>query len=169
MSPQSQIVVLGQDGTPRASTEIIAAGMNYQHATVIKLVRRHLASLEEFGLVRFEIRARQEGVHGGGDAEYALLSEPQSALLISMMRNSKPVIDFKVSLVKEFYSMREALQNGFLTNWQKRLELEMRDQSSFVRASFGSRLMLDRKQALPDIRSERALLKAEMEPPLFLN
>lgn len=76
------VVVVG--GEPLASTEIIARGMNAQHASTIKLVRKHCAALAQFGEVRFEIRLNSQG----SSTEVAMLNEQQAALLISMMRNS---------------------------------------------------------------------------------
>ena len=106
------------DGEPLASSEALAAGVRLSHASVIKLVRKHQASLERFGLVRFEIRPRLKGQHGGGDVEIVLLNEPQSTLLITMMRNTAIVVDSKVRLLEEFYRMREALSQQAKVLWQ---------------------------------------------------
>lgn len=48
-----------------------------------------------------------------------------------------------------------------------RLALEKRDETSKVRAQFGSGLMNDRRRELPSIRTERARLEAEMQQRLF--
>lgn len=87
----------------------IGTGTGVQHEAVIKLVRTHSKALEAFGLLRFQIRPRSQGQHGGGDIEYAVLNEAQSTLLIAFMRNSVVVVDFKIALVKEFFRMREQL------------------------------------------------------------
>ncbi|MEG0922635.1 MAG: Rha family transcriptional regulator [Comamonas sp.] len=157
------------DGEPRASSEALAAGVKHSHESVIKLVRKHQASLERFGLVRFEIRARPEGQHGGGDVEFALLNEPQSTLLISMMRNSPIVIECKVRLVDEFYCMRDALNLRAQGLWQQMQALIVQEVESKVRASFGSRLMLERKREIPHFESEHLRLESEIQPalPLF--
>jgi phage regulator Rha-like protein len=160
---------MSDDGEPRASSEVIAAGVKQQHASVLKLVRRHIEAFKQFGLVRFEIRARQAGRHGGGQVEYAMLNEQQASLLLAFMRNSDLVIEFKIALIKEFFRMRGALERRDATMWRKRQELELRDAESLVRASFGSRLMLERKRDLVDIDAERAALDLAMNPPLFLN
>lgn len=60
-------------------------------------------------MVRFEIRPRTAGQHGGADVQYALLNEQQSALIIAYMRNSEIVRRFKVALIKGFYEMRAKL------------------------------------------------------------
>lgn len=94
------------DGGQAVTTSLVVAeGTDNDHASVIKLIRTHQASLAEFGLVRFEIRPRLPGQHGGGDVEYANLNEPQATLLLTMMRNSPIVLAFKVRLVKAFYAM----------------------------------------------------------------
>ncbi len=93
------------------STLVIAEGAQNSHEAVIKLVRKYQKDLEEVGnLLRFEIRAREEGKHGGGDVEYALLNEPQTTLLFTFMQNTEIVRAFKVKLVKAFYRMRDTLQ-----------------------------------------------------------
>lgn len=48
-------LVMVFDGEPLASSEVIARGMKAQHASTIKLVRKHSEALARFGLVRFEI------------------------------------------------------------------------------------------------------------------
>ena len=157
------------DGEPLASSEALAAGVRLSHASVIKLVRKHQASLERFGLVRFEIRPRLKGQHGGGDVEIVLLNEPQSTLLITMMRNTAIVVDCKVRLIEEFYRMRDALSQQAKGLWQQMQALIAQEVESKIKASFGSRLMLDRKQEIPFFKSERQRLETEIQPalPLF--
>lgn len=103
-----QIVTLTND-QPVTTTIAIAEGTKVDHASVIKLVRTYKADLEEFGLVRFEIRPRLEGQHGGGAVEYAELNEQQATLILTYMRNSEIVRTFKKRLVKEFWEMRAKL------------------------------------------------------------
>ncbi|WP_256330225.1 Rha family transcriptional regulator [Variovorax sp. YR216] len=162
----NNLVILARDGEPAASTEVIASGMQQQHASVIKLVRKHMATLETFGLVRFQIRPRSAGQHGGGDVELAELNEQQATVLISLMRNSERVVEFKVRLVSEFYRMRSALQNRDMSLWQQLMRLESRDKNSLEWASFGSRKMHERRRELPEIRRERARLESEIQQPL---
>ncbi len=160
-------LVTAVDGEPRASSEVIARGVKSQHASVIKLVRRHQASLEGFGTVRFEIRPRAKGAHGGGDVEFALLNEHQAALIISFMRNSPDVIDFKVRLIREFFRMRDELQHQGRTLWQQMQALIAQEVESKVRASFGAHLLNERKREIPPLRSERDRLQAALQPHLF--
>lgn len=103
-----QIVTITND-QPVTTTIAIAEGTKVDHASVIKLVRTYREDLEEFGLVRFEIRPRLEGQHGGGATEYAELNEQQATLILTYMRNSEIVRAFKKRLVKEFWEMRARL------------------------------------------------------------
>jgi len=160
------LVSVSNDGEPRASSYVIAAGMLQQHRSILQLVRRHESLLSEFGRVAFEVQPFQTA----GGTQYrdvAMLNEQQATLLISFMRNSAKVRDFKVALVKEFYRMRDALHMRDLSLWERRLRLETRDASSAAKASVGSKLMLGRKRELPDIRSERALLQSAQQPSLL--
>ena len=98
-------IVTIKDGDAVTTTLAIAEGTLNDHASVIALARRYQSDLEDFGLVRFEIRPREAGQHGGGDTEYAILNEPQSTLLLTFMRNTDIVRSFKKKLVREFWEL----------------------------------------------------------------
>lgn len=104
-----ELVFSGPDGEPFTTSLVIANETGNEHASVMRLIRENLDDLNEVGLVRFEIRPRPEGQHGGGDTAYAELDEPASALLMTYLRNSPVVKDFKKRLVAGFYAMRKAL------------------------------------------------------------
>lgn len=94
-----------QKGEPTTTTLQIALGLGIQHASVIKIVRTYLQDIQEFGRVKFEssydygglansgfeIRNSNQGRH----TRYAVLSEQQSYFLMTLMRNSPKVVDFK--------------------------------------------------------------------------
>ncbi|WP_157850999.1 hypothetical protein [Gordonia phthalatica] len=56
MSTDLQIVTTANDGTPTATSLIIAQGTETQYASVLRLVRDNLDDFNQFGLVGFEIR-----------------------------------------------------------------------------------------------------------------
>lgn len=105
----TEIVFMGDDGEAFTTSLVIAVESENQHASVIRLVRENLDDLNEVGLVRFEIRPRPAGQHGGGDIQVAILDEPASALLMTYLKNTSPVRDFKKRLVRDFYAMRQLL------------------------------------------------------------
>lgn len=98
-----------------------------------------------------------------------MLNEHQAGLLISFMRNSPRVVEFKVNLIREFFRMREALAQREQSLWQQMQALIAREVESKVRASFGSHLMLERKREIPEFDIRREQLEAQIQPPLFLN
>ena len=110
-TPAVSLVSLS-DGEPRTTTLMISEGTENDHASVIKLVRTYLNDLEEFGLVRFEIRPRLKGQHGGADVEYATLNEGQATLLLTYMRNSDIVREFKKRLVRDFLSYKQQVNHN---------------------------------------------------------
>jgi len=159
-------LVTAVDGEARASSEVIARGVKVQHKNLLGLIRRHSASLEGFGRVQFETRPLQ--TRGGiQHREVALLNEHQAALIISFMRNSPEVIDFKVRLIREFFRMRDELQHQGRNLWAQMQALIAREVESKVRASFGAHLMNERKRDIPPLRSERERLESQMQPHLF--
>lgn len=121
---QTSIVIKDASGQPVTTSLAIAQGTEVTHEAVIKLVRTHSASLQQFGEVRFEIRLNPHG----SDTEFALLNEPQSALLIAFMRNSAIVVAFKVALVKGFYDMRAALADQAPKSFSAALRLAAEQQ-----------------------------------------
>ena len=99
-------IVRVENGEPMTTTLQIALGLGIQHATIIKLVRTYMPDFQEFGLVRFKIQPRLEGRHGGGDVKFVPLNEQQATFLMTLMRNSPRVIEFKKALVKAFFETR---------------------------------------------------------------
>lgn len=153
-------------GEPLASSLVIARGMRQQHASTLRLIRRYADTLEQFGRVRFEIRSFKTA--GGQQIrEIALLNEQQTALLISMMRNTEDVVVFKVRLIREFYRMRDALNQRSQNLYQQLQALVAEEVETQVKASFGSHLMLERKRAIPEFKRRRERLEAEIQPSLL--
>ena len=160
------LVTVCADGELRASSLLLARGMGQQHSAVIKLARKYQIELDQFGRVGFENQPFE--TNGGTQhREVAMLNEHQCALLLTMMRNTKQVIRFKIGLVKEFYRMRGELGRREKNLWQQMQTLIAKEVDSQVRASFGSHLMLTRKRELPQLREERGLLESVMQPSLL--
>lgn len=100
-------IVAEFDGELRVSSERIAAGVGAEHRAVLQLIGTHAEHLERFGDLAFEMRDRI-GMPGPA-LRVAQLSEQQVTLLMTFMKNTAPVISFKVAVVEEFYRMRQAL------------------------------------------------------------
>lgn len=110
-APVGDLVFSGPDGEPFTTSLVIANETGNEHASVIKLIRENADDLSEVGALRFEI-AKGKPLPQGGFAkatEYAELDEPAAALLMTYLRNSPVVKDFKKRLVAGFYAMRQVL------------------------------------------------------------
>lgn len=95
---------------PFTTSEVIAECAGVKRDTVQKLVHRHEKDLREFGRVGFEIRTLQ--TRGGQQmAKIYHLNEQQATLLLTFLRNTPVVIEFKKELVRQFFAMRKELMN----------------------------------------------------------
>jgi len=106
--PGDAIVVVG--GEARITSTVIAEGTKLQHKNVMELIRTYKSDLEDgYNPVAFQTLQGKPLPQGGfaQAIEIALLNEPQSTLLMTYMRNSEIVRDFKKRLVKAFYNLRD--------------------------------------------------------------
>lgn len=95
---------------PFTTSEVIAECAGVKRDTVQKLIQRHEKDLREFGRVGFEIRTLQ--TRGGQQmAKIYHLNEQQATLLLTFLRNTPVVIEFKKELVRQFFAMRKELMN----------------------------------------------------------
>jgi len=100
--------------TPFTTSKVIAEYGQVQHHTVTKLIQIYKNDLEEFGRVRFEIDTLQ--TKGGlQESKNYHLNEEQATLLITYMKNTLPVRQFKKALVKQFYVMYQELNKRAIT------------------------------------------------------
>lgn len=95
---QSSGLVNVIDGVPFTTSEIVSEHAGIQHKNALELLEAHLNVIEDaFGTIAFETRKS-----GGRPIRFARLTEQQSAALLTLMRNTPQVVDFKVNLVKAF-------------------------------------------------------------------
>lgn len=120
-------IVNVENGEPMTTTLQIALGLGLQHKNVMQMVRTYLPDFQEFGLVAFKTRARLEGQHGGGDVRYVAFNEQQATFLMTLLRNSPRVIEFKKALVKAFFETREFIrsQDQSYNNIHNKLSLQL--------------------------------------------
>ncbi|WP_296230440.1 Rha family transcriptional regulator [Pseudomonas sp. UBA4617] len=104
---RNQIVTI-VDGEAVTTTGTIAHETGNEHASVIALVRKYQADFSEFGGVRFQIEPF-ETAGGMQSREIALMNEQQATLLLTYMRNTAIVREFKKRLVKEFWRLAKSV------------------------------------------------------------
>jgi len=100
-------LVQNVNGELLVSSVVIAENIEYEHSSVIRLIRDNLKDFQEFGTLGFQIEKSK-----GRPTEYALLNENQSTLLITYLRNSELVKRFKINLVKAFAIMKDKLNQS---------------------------------------------------------
>ncbi len=84
--------------------------MDIEHASLIRTISTYQAELEELGVFRFQIGKPPKGSRGGRPETYALLNEDQAIFLATLSRNTRQVVDFKLTLTKAFALARQQLQ-----------------------------------------------------------
>ena len=119
-------IVNVENGEPMTTTLQIALGLGIQHATIIKLVRTYMPDFQEFGRVRFKIQSFE--TNGGvQERKFTPLNEQQATFLMTLMRNSPKVIEFKKALVKSFFEARAFIrsQDQTYNNIHNKISLQL--------------------------------------------
>ncbi len=103
------------NGEPTTTSLALADGTGTEHRAVIQLIRNYLEDLKEFGNIAFEMRNTdfKGEKRSGRPTEFALLNEPQATLIMTYMKNTEIVREFKKTLVKAFFEARKQLQKQF--------------------------------------------------------
>lgn len=100
---------------PFTDSLVIAQGTHNKHHAIQQLIRKYESDFSEFGKVAFEMRALQSGQF----TKVFLLNEEQATLLLTYLRNTKEIREFKKKLVSEFYKMRRFLAERSTEAWQE--------------------------------------------------
>lgn len=91
----------------------MALRLENKHKSVIELIGKNSDLFAEFGGVPFQTETLQ--TRGGKqEAKYALLNEDQCYFLLTLVRNSKKVVQLKAALVMAFRKARELAQQPAL-------------------------------------------------------
>jgi phage regulator Rha-like protein len=96
---------------PVISHRVIADNTDNQQKNVVELISKYYDELKSFGDLPFKTETVKNSVGAINEKKIYFLNEQQATLLITFMRNTRIVIDFKVKLVSEFFKMREFIQN----------------------------------------------------------
>lgn len=162
MNDLSEFVILNET-TLTTDSRRVAKHFDKRHDTVLRAFD-NLKCDEEFGRRNFAVA---EELDGQGKLRRVVRMTKNGFVLLAMGFTGPKAMAMKIAYINAFDAMADQLQQIGMSLWQQKLELEKRDATSFMWASFGSKRMLERKKELPDIREERERLQSEMEPPLF--
>lgn len=100
------VFVHGLNEEPYTTDKIIAENSGNKLKSVKRLITNNRSDFEDYGILRFEI-AKLPG-QGRPQKTYQL-NEQQATFLIAMLDNTPQVKQFKKSLVREFYAMKQEL------------------------------------------------------------
>ena len=105
---------------------VIAEGTDNKHESVQRRIRDYEKEISSLGKLGFEIRPMKSGQ----EMKIYLLNEPQATFLITLLKNTEIVVNFKLELVKQFYKMRQFILERQTTQW-----IETRKQGKLTRKS----------------------------------
>ena len=104
-----EIVIIEDDKVLTTSLHI-ADGSKANHKEVMQLIKTHIHHFNRFGRVAFEMRPFEtEG--GIQTRRIALLNEQHATFLMTLMRNTERVVEFKCALVYAFFQTKDYLNN----------------------------------------------------------
>lgn len=104
---------------PFTTSEVIAECAGVKRHTIQVLIQQHEKDFREFGRVSFEMIPLQ--TRGGQQmVKVYHLNEQQATLLFTFLRNTPVVIEFKKTLVRQFYEMREELIKARLAKQERK-------------------------------------------------
>lgn len=98
-----ELVYMDGKKEPYTLSSIIAECSEVKHRHLKILLNKHRADFEKFGKVTFKISPSE----AGQNVRDYILNEQQATLLITYLRNTEPVKEFKTNLVKAFFEMRD--------------------------------------------------------------
>ena len=96
------------DGEPYTTSEIIAAGTGMNHRRVRDAIRKYQKELKSFGKVG-AYQTTFPGSRTGQTIPGYILNEQQATFLLTLLKNTPVVVEFKKELVQQFFVMRDEL------------------------------------------------------------
>lgn len=106
---------------------IISAGTGIEHRKIKVAIKKHEKKLREFGELSAPYKAESTG---GRPEEYYSLNEAQATFLITLLKNTDVVVNFKAELVRQFVAMRKLIAEKQTVTW-----IETRQQGKLTRKS----------------------------------
>lgn len=122
----TQEIVIVENEKALTTSLHIADGAKANHKAVMQLIKTHIHHFNKFGRVAFEMRPFEtEG--GIQSRRIAILNEQQATFLMTLMRNTERVVDFKCALVQAFYETKEYLSTQYQShvNIHNKLSLQL--------------------------------------------
>jgi phage regulator Rha-like protein len=94
---------------PVTSTLIVAEGIKIKHRAILELFDKYENDLKELGVFTVETGKIDKKGKLGRHTRFVWITEDQAYFLVTLMRNSEIVKEFKKELVKSFRRSRDSL------------------------------------------------------------
>ncbi len=167
MNDLSEFVVLS-DTTLTTDSRRVAKHFKKAHKSVLRACDNLDCSAEFRGLNFAPTVETRVNPSGGAPIPSRVIQMTKDGFVMLVMGfTGKEAMKTKEAYIKAFNSMAEQLQRISSSLWTQRLDLEKREATSFMWASFGAKRMQERRYEKPLLENERAILDAEMQPALF--
>ena len=134
-----------------------------RHGDVLRAIR-NLETPSEFNERNF---ASVEYLDEKGESRPMYLITRDGFAILAMGFTGKEAALWKVRFLSAFNDMADQLRSSQMNLWRQMQALIAHEVESKVRASFGSRLMLERKREIPWFRETRKRLENEIQPSLL--
>lgn len=122
----NELVFLKQDDAFTDSKRI-ADGTGIEHRKIKDSIRKHRKAIEKFGRLSAPYQAES---NGGRPETYYQLNEEQALFLVTLLKNTPVVVQFKGELVHQFCEMRKFIAERHTSTW-----IETRQRGKLVRKS----------------------------------
>ena len=150
---------------PFTTSVAIAEGTGNSHQAVLKLLRKHEKRFNKYKRVGFQIRPFT--TNGGQQVmEIALLDERQAYLLMTMLRNTERVLDFKEALVDAFVKAKNLLMTGQMGLLQAQAILYATKEQEKANASMHGKGLADWKKKRDALDFAIQQVERQMQPQL---
>lgn len=107
----SNLVLLSDKKEPYTLSTIISDNLSMEHHSITRIIRKHEADFKEFGKILTCDEINGFKIHKlnsvGRPVKVYILNEEQATLLVTYLKNTKLVREFKKMLVREFYKLRD--------------------------------------------------------------
>lgn len=150
------------DGQPVTDSLKVAARFKKAHASVLRSIRAIKADQPDFYLANFaEVIDHYPNGKGGIQRRTIVRMSKDGFVFLSMGFTGKEAADWKIGYINAFNSLAAALHTPSITRevHDRVMAFERKDKITFAMASLGARHMIERKEALRDLREEKALLE----------
>jgi len=153
-------LVITHNGQPAVSQHTLAQNANTEEKSIQQLIRSHKTELEKFGKVKFDEIVVKAG-NGSTKRKLYYLNEQQSYLFITFLKNTKVVKEFKIQLIKEFFKMKEALDQISQTDEINELKKIIMAQNKLIANQ--PQVLLEDKGTINIFNEEMQRMREELE------